>query len=74
MEGQSSQMPAGRAYFRAVLVPLCGLRNLECGLGNFKLWSIFSLSYASYFTEVFHGLYVNFVNRTTPVSMWHQNR
>ena len=30
-----------RAYFRVVLAILCGLRNLECGLGNLEVWSTF---------------------------------
>ena len=29
------------AYFGAVLATLCGLGNLECGLGNLKVWSTF---------------------------------
>ena len=51
-----------RAYSRMVLATPCGLGDLECGLGdlecglgNLKVWSDLSLSYASYYREVYLG-------------------
>ena len=65
---------SNRAYFRVVLATLCGLGNLERGLGSLKMWSTFLLSYAASFTEVLlcfglYMLYANFENRRTCVSM-----
>ena len=61
---------------RVVLATVCGLGNLECGVGKLKMWSTFSLSSAFYFAEVFAYLtlcmlYVNFENSTC-VKMWQQ--
>ena len=50
---------SSRAYFGVLLGTLCGFGNLDCCLRNLKVWSTFSLSYVSYFEEIFlfFGLY-----------------
>ena len=60
-----------------VFATLCGLEDLEYGLGNLEVWSTFSLSQASYFTDVvpcldLYMLYVNPKNSTTNISIRQQ--
>ena len=55
-EVQRGAAPPVRAYFSVALVTLCGLGNLESGLGILKVWSTFSVSYAFCYAEVFLSL------------------
>ena len=41
------------AYFSVVLAIICVLGNLECSLGDVKVWPTLSLPHAPYFAEVF---------------------
>ena len=51
-------------YVRVVLATICGVGNLECYLGNFKVWTTFSLPFAYYFAYVLLclGLYMLDIN------------
>ena len=66
-----------RAYFRVVLAKLCSLGNIECDLGDLKVWSAFISFYFPQFLSFvlrlgLYVFYVNFENGTTCVSIWRQ--
>ena len=66
-----------RAYVRVDFATNYGIGNLEFYLGNFKVWTTFSLPYAYYFIYVLLclGLYmldINFKDSAMYASMRHQ--